>query len=80
MDYIHYNRDYREFVKFAFFKKIFYGKSMIVKKKDGYYVMSEKKHKNPKGRMVHRNLGGPYPTRGEAVKRLEQVEWFKHHT
>lgn len=52
---------------------------MIVQKKDGYYVLSEKKHKNTKGHLVHRNLGGPYATRGEAVKRLEQVEWFKHH-
>lgn len=52
---------------------------MIVKKKDGYYVVSEKKHKNAQGKMVKRNLGGPYKERGEAVKRLEQVEYFKHH-
>jgi len=51
---------------------------MIVKKSDGYYVMSEKKHKNASGKMVHRNLGGPYEKRGEAEKRLEQVEYFKH--
>lgn len=51
---------------------------MIVKKKDGYYVLSEKKHKATDGKMKHRNLGGPYATRGEAVKRLEQVEYFKH--
>lgn len=42
---------------------------MIVKKKDGYYVLSEKSK---------RNLGGPYKTREEAVKRLQQVEFFKH--
>jgi len=42
---------------------------MIVKKKDGYYVLSEK---------TRRNLGGPYKTRGEAVNRLRQVEFFKH--
>lgn len=41
---------------------------MIVKKKDGYYVLSEK---------TKRNLGGPYKTRKEAVKRLRQVEYFK---
>lgn len=42
---------------------------MIVKKKDGYYVLSEK---------TKRNMGGPYKTRKEAVKRLGQVEFFKH--
>jgi hypothetical protein len=42
---------------------------MIVKRKDGYYVLSEKTRKN---------LGGPYKSRGEAVKRLGQVEFFKH--
>lgn len=42
---------------------------MIVKKKDGYHVLSEK---------TRRNLGGPYKTRDEAVKRLRQVEFFKH--
>jgi hypothetical protein len=41
---------------------------MIVKWKDGYYVISEKTRKN---------LGGPYQTRKEAVKRLRQVEFFK---
>lgn len=51
---------------------------MIVKKKDGYYVMSEKLHPNKNGKMVKRNLGGPYATRDEAVKRLQQVEFFKH--
>ncbi len=42
---------------------------MIAKRKDGYYVLSEKTRKN---------LGGPYATRDEAVKRLRQVEFFKH--
>ncbi len=42
---------------------------MIVKRKDGYYVISEKTNKN---------LGGPYKTRSEAVERLRQVEFFKH--
>jgi hypothetical protein len=41
---------------------------MIIKRKDGYHVVSEK----------GKNLGGPYKTRGEAVKRLGQVEYFKH--
>jgi hypothetical protein len=43
---------------------------MIIKKKDGYHVLSEK---------TKRNLGGPYKTRAEALKRLRQVEFFKHH-
>jgi hypothetical protein len=42
---------------------------MIVKRKAGYYVLSEK---------TRRNLGGPYKTRAEAAKRLKQVEFFKH--
>lgn len=41
---------------------------MIVKKKDGYYVVSES----------GKNLGGPYTTRKQAEKRLQQVEYFKH--
>jgi len=41
---------------------------MIAKKKNGYYVLSEKTRKN---------LGGPYKTRAEALKRLRQVEFFK---
>jgi len=41
---------------------------MIVKRKDGYYVLSEK---------TRRNLGGPYKTKEEAKKRLQQVEYFK---
>jgi hypothetical protein len=43
--------------------------SIIVKKKDGYHVISEKTGKN---------LGGPYKTKKEAEKRLRQVEFFKH--
>lgn len=42
---------------------------MIVKREDGYYVVSEKTEKN---------LGGPYKTQAEAEKRLRQVEFFKH--
>ena len=42
---------------------------MIVKKSDGYYVLSEK---------TKRHLGGPYKTEEEAKKRLQQVEFFKH--
>lgn len=42
---------------------------MIVKREDGYYVISEKTKKN---------LGGPYKTKEEAEKRLRQVEFFKH--
>ncbi len=42
---------------------------MIVKREDGYYVVSEKTEKN---------LGGPYKTTEEAEKRLRQVEFFKH--
>lgn len=41
---------------------------MIVKRKDGYHVVSE----------AGRNLGGPYATRAEAEHRLRQVEAFKH--
>jgi len=40
---------------------------MIRKRKDGYYVLSEKGKK----------LGGPYKTRSQAEKRLRQVEFFK---
>jgi hypothetical protein len=41
---------------------------MIVKRKDGYHVLSEK----------GKNLGGPYKTKKEAEERLRQVEYFKH--
>jgi hypothetical protein len=42
---------------------------MIKKVKQGYKVLSQK----------GRNLGGPYKTKGEAEKRLRQVEFFKRH-
>ncbi len=42
---------------------------MIVKRDDGYFVLSEKTKKN---------LGGPYKTEEEAKARLRQVEFFKH--
>jgi len=41
---------------------------VIVKRKDGYHVLSEK----------GKNLGGPYRSRAAAQKRLQQVEYFKH--
>jgi hypothetical protein len=42
---------------------------MVVKRKNGWYVKSEK----------GKNLGGPYSSKRLAVKRLKQVEWFKKH-
>jgi hypothetical protein len=44
------------------------GAAMIKKVKGGYKVLSSK----------GRNMGGPYKTREEALKRLRQVEFFKH--
>lgn len=41
---------------------------MIVKKADGWYVVSE----------AGKNLGGPYKSKDRAEKRLKQVEYFKH--
>jgi hypothetical protein len=41
---------------------------VVRKEKDGYHVRSKK----------GKNLGGPYTSRGEAEKRLRQVEFFKH--
>lgn len=41
----------------------------IVHTSKGYYVHSEK----------GKNLGGPYATRRQALTRLRQVEYFKHH-
>ena len=41
--------------------------AMIVQVKGGYRVLSSK----------GRNLGGPYKTKAEALKRLRQVEFFK---
>jgi len=40
---------------------------MIKKVSGGYKVVSKK----------GKNLGGPYKTKGEAQKRLRQVEFFK---
>ena len=40
---------------------------MVVKRKDGFHVLSEQ----------GKNLGGPYKTKEEAQKRLAQVEMFK---
>lgn len=41
---------------------------MIVKSGGGYGVESKK----------GKNLGGPYKSKAQAVKRLKQVEYFKH--
>lgn len=41
---------------------------MIRKTKSGFQVLSEK----------GKNLGGPYRSRAEAIRRLRQVEFFKH--
>jgi hypothetical protein len=43
---------------------------MIKKVKGGYKVLSQDGKKN---------LGGPYKTKAEALKRLRQVEFFKQH-
>lgn len=40
----------------------------VVKRKDGWHVVSKE----------GKNLGGPYKTKKEAVKRLQEVEYFKH--
>jgi hypothetical protein len=40
---------------------------MIKKTKGGFKVVSEE----------GKNLGGPYPSRSQAEKRLRQVEYFK---
>jgi hypothetical protein len=42
---------------------------VIRKVKGGWVVLSEK----------GKHLGGPYPSREQAEKRLGQVEWFKHN-
>ena len=41
---------------------------MIVKVKGGWKVVSEK----------GKNLGGPYPNKAAAKRRLREVEYFKH--
>jgi len=45
-----------------------YEEAKIVKRKDGWHVISKNK----------KNLGGPYNTRKEAVKRLQEIEHFKN--
>ncbi len=40
---------------------------MIVERKKGWHAISEK----------GKNLGGPYPSKARARKRLAQVEYFK---
>jgi len=42
---------------------------MIRKTKNGWEVRAE---------TTGKRLGGPYPTKEQAVKRLRQVEFFKH--
>lgn len=42
----------------------------VTHQKDGWHVLSEE----------GKNLGGPYGSKEEAVKRLRQVEYFKHHS
>lgn len=41
---------------------------MIIKRKEGYYVI---------GKTSRKHLGGPYKKREDAVHRLQQVEYFK---
>lgn len=47
---------------------------MIIKERGGYSVYSESKGKDGK----RKRLGGPYASKAAAVKRLQQVEYFKH--
>lgn len=47
---------------------------MIVKREDGYYVVSVTKGKDGK----RKNLGGPYGSKDKAEERLRQVEYFKN--
>jgi len=49
-------------------KEVEVEKGKLVKKKDGWYVVSES----------DKNLGGPYKTKKEAKKRLRQVEFYKN--
>lgn len=41
---------------------------MIIQKGSKFFVKSEK----------GKNLGGPYTSRADALKRLREVEYFKH--
>lgn len=47
---------------------------MIVKEGGEYFVKSETKENGK-----HKKLGGPYKTRSQALKRLREVEFFKHN-
>jgi len=50
-------------------------KTAIIRKTDkGYVLFSRKKGKDGK----RKQLGGPYSSRGQAEKREQQVEYFKH--
>jgi len=51
-----------------FNQAIEYEQGVVVKRKDGWHVLSEK----------DKNLGGPYKTKKEAVERLKQVEFYKN--
>lgn len=47
---------------------------MITVKDGKYFVKAE--HKDKEGKP--KNLGGPYKSKAQALKRLKQVEYFKH--
>mgnify|MGYP003393733402 FL=1 len=52
---------------------------MIVKVKSRYHPSTTKSEKYlVKSEAGDKNLGGPYNSRAEAVKRLQQVEYFRH--
>ena len=65
------NRMYRKERLWHYFEEsaLVWEVTMIKKVEGGYKVLSEKGNKN---------LGGPYKTKKEAEKRLQQVEYFKH--
>ena len=63
------NRMDREAALVAFLLRSSTWEGNVIKKAEGgYKVLSEK----------GKNLGGPYKTKKEAEKRLQQVEFFKH--
>jgi hypothetical protein len=47
---------------------------VIKKSSGGFEVLGERKLRGKQ-----RKLGGPYPSKEQAVKRLRQVEFFKKH-
>jgi len=47
---------------------------MIVKRADGYYLLSKSKGKDGN----YKKLGGPYKTREAAVQREREVRFFRH--